>query len=82
MADNARPQYGLMLWQGEQVDVIEKAMSSHHWKEFCLLVRDLAGQQGVYFEAGAYVATRLAEVRNTHTHTHTHTHTRTHTRHK
>lgn len=62
MGSYAKSHFGLMMWQGADCRVMDKAASSHHWKDFCSLVRDVMEKAGVYVEAGVYVATKLEEV--------------------
>ena len=35
LSDYANPVYGLLLWIGEEVGHMDKAVTSHHWKIFC-----------------------------------------------
>jgi len=54
--------YGLVMWQGEQVDVMQKALSSHHWKQFTDMTKEVMNDAGVYLQPGYYCASTMSEV--------------------
>jgi len=65
VADNvkyAKPYWGLVLWHGPETSVMAKALSSHHWKDFCKLVRKVLTDHNAFAMAGYHHSTRLDEV--------------------
>merc|ERR1712130_997791 len=52
----------LVFWQGEKMDLIEKGLSSHHWRDFCIFVRKKFQEVGSFLSSGYYHVTKLEEV--------------------
>lgn len=57
-----QPKYGLVLWLGEEIDVLQKAMSSHHWAEFTEMTKSVMTENGVYLQPGYLCASKLGEI--------------------
>eukprot|EP00457_Paulinella_chromatophora_P002896 gb/GEZN01002901.1/.p1 GENE.gb/GEZN01002901.1/~~gb/GEZN01002901.1/.p1 ORF type:complete len:752 (+),score=120.48 gb/GEZN01002901.1/:38-2293(+) len=58
----ARSEYGLYLWQGMEISVMAKALSSYHWKEWSELVKSTLEPLGVVLHRGYCAARTLSEI--------------------
>jgi len=58
----AKPYWGFTLWHGPEASIMAKALSSHHWKDFCLLVRNHLKLHNAFAMPGYHHATSLKDI--------------------
>lgn len=58
----AQPYYGLIRWLGENVEVMQKALSSHHWNAFSELVRSCLSNEDAVLQPGHFLLSDVSDL--------------------